>query len=96
MSKMIAELPEPADRALPFRDRLGNIATFKLDKDKNIRNTSDALSELKDVNRLDESCLVATGHEATYREIRLAYFHPGYNYRVLARLFCGYEHRGAA
>ena len=52
-----------------FRDRLGNIATFKLDKDKNIRNTSDALSELKDVNRLDESCLVATGHEATYREI---------------------------
>lgn len=51
------------------RDRLGNIATFKLDKDSNVRNTSDAMSELKDVNRLDRSCLVATGHEATYREI---------------------------
>lgn len=52
-----------------FRDRLGNAATFKLDKDRNIRNTADAMSDLKDVNRLDENCLVATGHEATYREI---------------------------
>lgn len=52
-----------------FRDRHGNIATFRLDKDDNIRNTSDAMSPDKDVNRITPECLNATGHEATYREI---------------------------
>lgn len=52
-----------------IRDRLGNAAPFRIDKDGNIRNTSDAMDEKKDVNRLDPMCLTATGHEATYREI---------------------------
>lgn len=52
-----------------FRDRLGNMATFKLDKDGSVRNTSDAMSADKDVNRVTPDCLDATGHEATYREI---------------------------
>lgn len=52
-----------------FRDRHGNIATFRLDKDDNIRNTSDAMAPDKDVNRITPECLNATGHEATYREI---------------------------
>lgn len=51
------------------RDRQGNASTFKLDKNNDIRNTSDALDSLKNINRLEKADLIATGHEATYREI---------------------------
>ena len=51
------------------RDKLGNTAPFRVDKAGNVRNTSDAMSPDKDVNRIGPECLNATGHEATYREI---------------------------
>lgn len=51
------------------RDKMGNIAPFKADKSGRLRNTSDAMSPDKDVNRIGPECLNATGHEATYREI---------------------------
>lgn len=51
------------------RDKRGNIAPFRVDKSGNVKNTSDAMSPDKDVNRIGPECLNATGHEATYREI---------------------------
>lgn len=52
-----------------IKDKLGHKAPFRIDAKGNVRNTSDALDENKDVNRLTPDCLNATGHEASYREI---------------------------
>ena len=51
------------------KDRRGHKAPFRVDKHGEVQNTSDAMGENKDVNRLTPDCLNATGHEATYREI---------------------------
>lgn len=50
-------------------DKLGNKAPFKIDRTGAVRNTSDARSDDKDVNRIGPDCLNATGHEAAYRDV---------------------------
>ncbi len=51
------------------KDRHGHKSTFQIAPDGTVKNMSDPVSPEKDVNRIDADCLVATGHEATYREI---------------------------
>ena len=51
-------------------DRHGNPSTFVYDPERNaIINTSDPDSPAKNVNAITPDCLIATGHEAKYREI---------------------------
>lgn len=75
-NRVVAEGPDGKDVPTQYvwdgkhvRDKRGNAAPFKLAKDGTLRNTSDAMSPDKDVNRIGPECLNATGHEATYREI---------------------------
>lgn len=49
-------------------DAMGHATTFKLE-DGEIVNKADPASKAKDINRVTPDCLIATGHEATYREI---------------------------
>lgn len=50
-------------------DKNGNPSMFRIDKDGNVRNVSDAWDSGKNINQITPECLNATGHEATYREI---------------------------